>query len=213
MATVADILSELGDHGFSDTGTTRKVSVINDTIWDICSRESWPFLEKSVDLTFTGSSSTASNLPSDFRAIVSLSLKDSGNELVYMRLDEVDKWFGSSADDSGSIVAYYLMAGVPRFVKKPASSDVVRMRYLSVPAAVIDSTNEAGIVIPPRHHRVIVLGSLWKLYDMEDDPDLAQRFETHYENRIQTMKEDLIHLNFDQPEYILVSDPEFGGDV
>lgn len=210
MSDVSEILSELGDHGFSDTSTTRKVGVINDTIWEICARSPWPFLEKTVDLTFNGISAVPTNVPSDLRAILGLAMKTDGRMLSYYRIEEVDKLFGTSGvDTTGTVFGWYQQAGVPTFVQIPNTSDSIRMRYIMIPPKITDTTLEAGIIIPPRHHRVITLGSLYKLYDMEDDPDLSARFETHYENRIQMMTDDLWHQQYDQPEYIVISDPEF----
>jgi len=62
---VSEIIDDLEDHGFEDTSEARKLAALNDTLWDVTGREPWPFLEKSVALSFNGSSSTPTNLPSD----------------------------------------------------------------------------------------------------------------------------------------------------
>lgn len=202
--TPQEMLDEFADNGFSDTSLARKLSDINDTIWDICSRHPWPFLEKSIDLVFNGVSSVATNFPSDFRALLSLS-RD-GNQLQYVPVGQVDKDYGSLVDEVDMPRAYFLQNGTIRFVPIPTATTVIRMRYLQWPVAVTDTSPESAVVIPARHGKVIVFGALWKLYEREDDPELAARYETHYESRILQMMDELQLQQYDQSNFILVTD-------
>jgi len=209
MSSVSDLISELGDHGFTDTSTARKVSVINDSIWEICGREPWPFLEKSIDLNFDGSSATPSNFPSDFRAALKVVRIDNGLRIPYMRLDDAEEMFATELTEAGDPYAFYFLAGSMKFVRIPAAATgLLRMRYIHTPAAVTSGTAEAGIIIPARHHRAILLGALWKLYDMEDDIELAQRFQGNFEKRMNDMRQDLWARQYDSPDYIHVFDTD-----
>lgn len=217
MASVNDILSELSDHGFTDTSTTRKLASINDAIQEICSREPWPFLEKTITLTFSGSSATPSNWPSDFRAALKLVDAGTGRVLNWTRLDDFDEAVATSAAQAtqGDPYIYYIVGGNQLYVWPiPPASSTVRMRYLYVPSDVNDTTtdNQLSAIIPRRHHRVIFLGAVWKLYDMEDDPDLAARFEGHFENRMATMRNDLWRNQYDQPDSVHIMDADYYGD-
>jgi len=69
---VSDLLAEISNHGFSDSATTTQMFALNSAYWDACGREEWPFLKKSATLTFNGSASTPTNLPSDFHAVQAL---------------------------------------------------------------------------------------------------------------------------------------------
>lgn len=216
MSSVSDILSELSDHGFTDTGTPRKVAAINDTIQDICSREAWPFLEKTITLAFGGSSPVASNFPTDFRAALKLTDTTTGRTLSWARLDDFDESVATTAAQAtaGSPTTYYFIGSALYVWPVPPATTTLRLRYLSIPADVTESTDDATLstIIPRRHHRVITLGALWKLYDMEDDPDLAARFEGHFENRMSTMRNDLWRLQYDATDQVHIIDTDMDTD-
>jgi len=59
------------------------------------------------------------------------------------------------------------------------------------------------VLLPSRHHKAIVYGALSKLYVMQDDIELGAYFSQLMENRIQTMTDDVMHRQFDRPDYIL----------
>lgn len=218
---VSDITQELADHGFGNTvTTTRQLWFINDTIWDICSREKWPFLEKSVTLTFSGSSATATNWPSDFKATLSMVNTANGQVVQPERVEFLDKrnamnltqggppvWYffiGSGGTSAGDAEAPVGDSAACNFWPIPGSGDVVLMRYMAQHPQVAANTTESGILIPPQHHRAISLGALWKCFDQEDDPDMAMRYQTLYENRIESMKRDIFMRQYDRPDRVYV---------
>ena len=218
--TVADIIQELADHGFGNTvPTTRQVWFINDTIWDICSRERWPFLEKSVNLTFAGGVATAANWPSDFKAALSMVNTNIGTVVQPERQEFVDKRNALQITQAGSPIFYSFIGsggtstgdpGAPgdlavcNFWPIPLSSDTITMRYLAQHPQVTSGTIESGILIPPQHHRAISLGTIWKCLDMEDDPNLAMRYQNLYEARIESMKRDVFMRQYDRPDRVYV---------
>lgn len=214
MATVADIISELDDHGFADTATARKVGIINDTVADICSREPWPFLEKEIDLTFNGSSAAPTNLPSDFSKVLGIQDTNLGNSIAFERWEVIRKKFGSqvTATNLGDPIYYYFVKAQPRIYPTPGATASLHLEYVCFHPTLAQSDVEAAILIPPRHHRAIVLGSLYKLYSLEDDPELAQVFEQEYEHRISIMREDLIRVQYDSPDHIYVTDMDYFDD-
>jgi hypothetical protein len=208
VATVNDLIQELNDHGFTDTGTPRKVALINDTIWDISERALWPFLEQTVTHSFTGSSAVSEDEPTDRRVTLSLVDVSTGRPLVPFRLDDFEKKFGSRVTETGEPLVYFYVGTELNVWPVPPSSAELRERYVRVPAAVNDASVEADIIIPKQHHRAITLGVLLKLYDMEDDPELAMRFEQHYEARIERMKNSLQLLQVDRPQVVHVLDDD-----
>lgn len=204
---VSEMLTDLGDHGFTDTGTATKVRVLQDTIWEIEGVRPWPFLEASVTLTFSGSSGLASNFPAAFKT--ALKLKDVQNNRT------LDPTGESDLEDAGfdltttGVPRVYYPSGDDLYVWPiPPASTTVRMRYLKSSTAISSSSVAADILLPARHHRLIVLGALVRLYDMEDDPELAARFEGHYERRLERMVDDLFRKQLDRPDFIRVQDPD-----
>jgi hypothetical protein len=202
--TVAEIIEELNESGFTDTGTPDKLKKINATIWDIASREPWPFLETTTTLTFDGTSAVPTNLPADFRAALSVIDTTTGRAIQPERVEVVEKQWPLELSEIGAPFVYYFVGRGMYLARIPTADTTLRMRYLTVPTAVTDASLEADIIIPPQHHSAIVLGSLVKLYDQEDDPELSVRFEGHYENKIQNMRAEQFMRQFDRPERVHV---------
>lgn len=204
---VAEMLTILGDHGFTDTGTQTKVDALQDAIWEIEGMRPWPFLDTSITLTFSGSSGLATNFPADFKT--ARKLKDVQRKVALDPLDEAD------LEDAGLDLS---LVGVPRVYYPvadqlyvwpiPPSSTTVRMRYLQQSDEITSSSVESAILLPKRYHRIIVIGALVRLYDMEDDPELAARFEGHFEKRVERMVDDLFRKQLDRPDFVRVNDPD-----
>jgi len=87
--TIADILTELDDHGFQDISSVRKMGYINDVTADICSREPWPFLEDSTDTFPLVAGQREPVLPTNFRASLSLVVPSLARVLVPERADTI----------------------------------------------------------------------------------------------------------------------------
>ena len=202
MASVQDLIDEFNDHGFTDTSITRKVALINDTVWDICSREPWPFLEKKTTLNFDGTSPAPTNLPSDFKAVLSLKRDDNGDPLDPQRYDIMVRKYGQTLTQAGQPVAYYFLGDTLNVYLVPSSSTTLTLAYLAQHPALTQSSVATDILLPPQHHRVIALGTLYKLYDMDDDFDIGASFQQQYEDRIEKMRNDLWQRQYDRPDRI-----------
>lgn len=206
---VPALISALGDHGFSDIGTTRQVAVLQDAIWDIESREPWPFLETSINLDFDGTSSVPSNFPTDFRAALRLSDLSLQRRIRPIRLDDFEDNAATDYTMAGDPLFYYFQGGQLNVWPVPAAATArAKLRYLKVSAAITDTSAETAILIPKRHHNAVLYGALWQLYDMTDDAELAQRYQGHFEQRIASMSADVWKQQYDQPEYVHVIDPD-----
>jgi hypothetical protein len=208
---VADMYSELNDHGFTDTGTPRKLGMLNDALYDAAARESWPHLETSANLTFDGSSQVATNQPADLGSVMELVDLTNGNRpLEWVRLDVLDKQ-GVDHTQTGTPLYYFFLGDEIHFWPIPPASTSIRLRYYRIPAPLVDGMLSASIDWPVPHHRVLVLGALFRLYDLEDDPELAVRFQQHFEQRIQVAVGDQFQRQVDRPDRIYM-DPWFDYD-
>jgi hypothetical protein len=206
---VADILSELNDHGFEDTASSRKVSILNDTVADVCSREPWPFLEKEITLTFNGSSAVPTNWPSDFSKEVGVN-SPAGYKLTWERWDALRERYATDLAATGAPRHFYFVKNQLKAYPIPASTDTLNMEYICWHPELSETSVEADILIPARHHRVLVVGTLTKLYAMEDDPELSQLFQGMYQERLRMMREDLMRVQY-APDSILVFDDDLDG--
>jgi hypothetical protein len=207
--TSAQFLDSLGDYGFADTGLNRKIEKIQAAVWDIESRKPWPFLEASMLLNYAGGSDTASNAPTDLRQALRVRDMTTGRRLNPMRLDDADDAIGTELTLAGDPLFYYFEAGQLKvWPLPPAATGRLKLRYIKRSAAISDSSPEAAYLIPAQHHEAILFGALVRLYDMEDDVELAVRFQGLYEKRIAEMVDDVFKQQYDQPDYIRVFDPD-----
>lgn len=193
----------MNDHGFTDTSITRKVAMVNDTIWDICSREPWPFLEKSAQLDFDGTTPVPTNQPSDFKAVLSLKRNDNGDPLDPERYDVMQRKWGAVLNQPGQPVIYYFLGSQLNvwYMPNPGTS-VLTLEYLAQHPVLTSASVETDILLPKEHHRAIALGAMYKLYDMDDDFDIGASFQAQYEDRISKMRNDLWQRQYDRPERI-----------
>lgn len=208
---VADMLSEMNDHGFTDTSNSRKVAMLNDALYDVAARESWPHLETTLNLTFNGSSAVPTNQPADLGSVIGLVDLTNGNrKLEWTRMDVLD---GQGVDytQTGTPLYYFFVGDDINLWPIPPSTTSVRLRYYRIPAAMTETTLSAAIDWPVPHHRLLTMGALYRLYDLEDDPELAVRFQQHYEQRIATAVADLFQRQVDRPDRIYL-DPWFDYD-
>jgi hypothetical protein len=197
---VSEMLSEVRDHGFDDLTDTRILGFLNDTYWDICSREAWPFLEASAALVTDGTGLVTS--PDDVSKVLSITANTAGSPNLQPRdLGEFSKMHGEELALTGTPHTYYFVGNNVYVYPIPASSDHT-IRYIRNPDALTVSPDSSPI-LPTQHHRVIVLGSLVKCYTLEDDPEQAGIFTNMYEQRLMQMRNDLWRRQFDRTDVIV----------
>lgn len=204
--TIQDIIDALGDYGFTDTTTPRKMEKINAAVWDITSREPWPFMQTSIDLTFDGVNAVATNSPSDFQAALDLIRQDTGRKLNPLRLEEADYELNLALATVDLPRYYYFIGNALNFAPIPPAGTVVRMRYVKKHPLLVQTDIESAILVPREHHEVVLYGTLVKLYDLEDDTDLSVRFQQLYENKYQDMRGSIWMKQYDRPQHIQIID-------
>ena len=203
------MMTALGDSGFADTSTASKVRELQNAIWQIESAEPWPFLEASIDLNFDGSSPIPTNLPTRIRALLKARNLSTGQRVVPIRLDDLQDQLGDSAHEAtvGNPTVYYFEGANLKFWPvPPASTGLVRTKYIQHSAAITSTSPESAILIPVRWHDLIVVKTLGKLYRIEDDLELAQYCEADAQQQLAAMKSDVFKQQYDQPDFIRVFD-------
>lgn len=203
---VSEMITEINDHGFGDLSTASKVAVINDTIWDICSREGWPFLE-TVTTSVTVDSDGKISAPTGIGKILSLVNVTDSYSLIPERREFLDKQSGGLLSQTGD-PRYYYRVGNNFYVFPIDTTKSWSLSYIKIPTELTDASTESAIAIPARHQRIIVLGALAKLYFREDDPELGALFDEQMEGRVANMREDMWKWNYDRPDRIYVIDED-----
>ena len=211
MPDVPALLSELDDHGFADTSEDRKVSALNYAISNMSQRKPfWKFVEKVVTLDFDGVSATPSNVPADLRTV--MKIMNGSQRIRPQRVDDMEESFGSQLGDSGDPLYYYFEGTELKLWRIPGSDVTLRLRYLQYAPRVTETSGAAAIIIPEDYHEALIFRALFRLYDLDDDPEMAGRMEAHYENVLAQMTEPAATQQLDAPDFIHVVDDDDWGD-
>jgi hypothetical protein len=201
-------MAELNAYGFTDTDSTVKVSAIQASLRNILYRKPWPFLEKVMTLTFDGTNATPLNSPPDLRAVMKIIDYTTGNprRVRFTRTDDAEERFALT--DKGAPFYYYFEGSALKLYGIPPSTQSLRLRYLRSAPVITSTSTEAALLLPPDYHEALVFRSVVRLADMDDDNDVAARFDGLYENVMGQMTEAIMSLQHDEPEFVHVIDPD-----
>ena len=205
------MLTELNDHGFTDESNDRKLATIQAAIWEVEALHPWPWLETSVNLTFDGVSSIPSNwatVSANFRASIRVRDLTVGRRLSPIALEAWEDQY-ASMDDLGSPFLYYFEGLNLHVWPTPDAATVVRLRFIKWSDEITLSSTATAILIPKYFHRgLIVNGALSALYDMEDDSELAARFDSRQGKALAFAQEAMFKRQYDSPDNIVATDPD-----
>lgn len=206
---VAAMISELNDHGFTDESVTRKVAVLQAAIWEVEGMHPWPWIETSSTLTFDGVSGVPTNWASlNFRASIRLRDLAVRRRIRPIALEAWEDTYASEAD-SGDPLFYYFEGLNLNVWPTPPATTQMRLRHTKWSPEITDTSTASAILVPKYFHRgLIVNGALSALYDMEDDSDLATRFDGRQAKTISLALEALTKRQYDSPDSIVTTDPD-----
>ena len=199
--TIDQMFAEMDLYGFEDFDDDAKLILINEAYFDIVTREAWPFMEGLSTITQPSNDDTL-NVPTNFQAV--LSLVDSQNNIVLEpeRNDVVEKNIRLNAD-SGSPTKYYFVGETLYLYPSDNTGTTYRLYYIKAPSTLTVDSVVADILIPVRHHSIIVYGALVKAFLVNDDPQAAV-FQNMFESRYMQMRNDVWMRQYDRPERIHV---------
>lgn len=203
MGFLTEAVSEMRDHGFTDTVQARLTGLLNDANWRISAKEPWNFLEDSDTITMAAGES-ALTMPTQFSKATSLVLPDVGR-VRPMRRETVVQRYYNQMDTTGAPRYYYFIGDQLHVYPPPDSAYTAILDYIKWPPALVSSTNEDPL-IPTRHRRVITVRALIAAYKMDDDPEQALALKDEYDERYADMREDCLRSHYDEPDYIFVPD-------
>lgn len=204
--TVDELLTSMNEFGFEDTDISEKTNALNFAIKNITQRKLWSFLDTVVTLNFDGSSAIPSNVPSDLRAVRKIMDLSTPRRVRFKRTDDMEEQYGSTLTQSGDPYYYYFEGRTLKVYQVPSATKTLRLRYARFANKVQSGDPESAIIVPPDGHEAVLFRALQHLYDLEDDSELAQRFEAKAENSIALLAEAFDVLQTDEAEYIHVVD-------
>ena len=199
--TIDQMFTEMDLYGFEDFDDDAKLILINEAYFDIVTREAWPFMEGLATIAQPSADDTL-NVPTNFQAVLSLVDTDNNIVLEPERNDVVEKNVRLNAD-SGSPTKYYFVGETLYLYPSDNTGTTYRLYYIKSPSVLTVDSVPADILIPARHHSIIVYGALVKAFLVNDDPQAAV-FQNMFESRYMQMRNDVWMRQYDRPERVHV---------
>jgi hypothetical protein len=122
-----------------------------------------------------------------------------------MRTDSQLKDFVYDLDTIGSPTHYYFVGDKLFLWPTPDSAKQLRMRFLTEPLTLVETSSDASILWPMRHDSVVLYAALSKAYYINDDPQGAAMQQV-MEARLQTARGDLWMKQYDRPDRVVILD-------
>lgn len=201
--TLDEMYTMMELYGFDDFEDSQKLMLLNDAYLDVVTREPWPFMEKLVTFTVPSgaikiTNNSFSGSPSDLNSVFSFIDMTNFVVMVPERNDVIEKNYQVS--NSTSLPHVYYFVGEDMFVYPPTHGDTLyRLYYACTPDPLTSSTTEEQILVPKRHHNIIVYGALVKAFLVNDDPQAAV-FQNMFESKYQQMRNDLWMNQYDRTD-------------
>ena len=218
MSTVATMLTDAQDHGFTDIDQAHFLTYLNHAYMMFCTREPWPFLEKLFTGNFTTNQAQQFSSVTDIKQVLSVINTTQGYALNPTRPEAIYKSYADQLTTPNAPVLYYTpvnnsaapMGKQVHVFPVPSAADAAQMRYIYIPALLTTGTDVP--VVPERFHRILTFGALWQMYRLEDDPQSGDEYETMFEEGIQMARNDLWDNQYDRPDYVINVMDDYGDE-
>lgn len=206
MADVQDLFDTLDVHGFEDVEEVEKEKVLNDVLQEVCTDAPWPFLDTfenidaaTADVDATGKVVLAEKF-SAIRYVLNLDSPERG--IRWVREDDlVDDAVDFTLEETPT--SFYFVGSDLYLWPIPISGNF-RVGYVRVQADLTAASTESAILLPARHHRLILLGMLYKLHSQEDDAENSAMFKQQYDERVLRMRNDLFKQQYDRGDFMRI---------
>lgn len=202
--TLDEMYTEMELYGFDDLDDDQKLLLLNESYFDIATREPWPFLE-AVETIVVPSGQTqitnntlVTNNVTDVNSVLSFTDTTNMVTMTPERADVIEKEYIVTTDP-GTPSKYYFIGDELTVYPATTGSTTFRLYYTRTPAAA--TTTSDTFYVPARHHSIIVYGALVKAFLVNDDPQSAV-FQNMFEARYQQMRADVWMNQYDRPERI-----------
>jgi len=202
--TLDEMYTEIELYGFDDLDDDQKLLLLNESYFDIATREPWPFLE-AVETIVVPSGQTqitnntlVTNNVTDVNSVLSFTDTTNMVTMTPERADIIEKEYIVTSDP-GTPSKYYFIGDELTVYPATTSNTTFRLYYTRTPEAA--TTTSDTFYVPARHHSIIVYGALVKAFLVNDDPQSGV-FQNMFEARYQQMRADVWMNQYDRPERI-----------
>jgi len=224
--TLDEMFDEMELYGFEDFEDEQKLTLLNESYFDVVTREPWPFLEKITEFIVpagtsqitSGSSlkivtatntlnNAATNSFTQHNVNSVLSFIDLSNDIVMTpeRTDVIEKSY-RVVGDSSTPTKYYFVGDDLFVYPAVQGTPTYRLYFTQLPVAATTDTDTGAWLLPERHHSVVMYGALVKSFLVNDDPQ-ASVFQNLFESRYQQMRADVWMNQYDRTDRVhIISD-------
>lgn len=166
---------------------------VNQAYLELCESWSWPFLE--IDATGPAPLTIA-----DMRAVLYVLSPTNQTKLTWVDQRDLTNW---TADTSlpGTPSSYWLAGQTVNVY--PASTQTIAVRYLKVPAELVNTADEP--VVPQRFHDLIVDGAMIRIYKDSDNYEALAQARQEHDRATLAMAASLMVRNHSEPDQITVT--------
>lgn len=204
MTIVTDWIDTMEDYGFDDLDRTTLARLIDDAHKELCLREPWPFLERAETITQAANDNSVTTT-SALGKVLALVNKTDNVVLEPLRTDSQLKDFVYELDDTGVPTHYYFIADTLYLWPTPDVAKQLRIRYLTEPTTLVETSNDSEVLWPSKHDSVVLYAALSKAYFINDDPQ-GVTLQQVMDARLQIARNDLWMKQFDRPDRVVVLD-------
>ena len=200
---LSDLITEAQRRANDSSYSSAEITdYLNDTIREVSSRHTWPFLEKVVEGPLTiGETTYDEQTDHDVTLDSYLIHPDSTTDvslLTYLGHDEFFSIFPNpDASTQNRPTHWTTFAGNITFNCPPDQAYVFRQRYYKVPTALSQSSDVP--TVPERYKEVLLRGVLSRIEERRDNFDYAAIHRNEFENLLEDMAMRLIPRQFGTP--------------
>ena len=115
------------------------------------------------------------------------------------------KDFVYDLDTQGTPTHYYFIADQLFVYPTPDAIRSLRMRFLTEPSTLVETSNDDEVLWPAKHDSVVLYAALSKAYFINDDPQGAVMQQV-MDARFQIARQDLWMKQYDRPDRVIVLD-------
>lgn len=201
--TVQDWIDNLSDYGLGDDiSPDDLLSEVNKVIQDVNSRQTWPYLETTANVTLTAGQALVT-APARLNKVRGLVIDSIGQVLVPERRETIVKKYVGGLTNQGVPFHYYFIGQSMYVYPIPQQSYTAILDYTQDEITVDATTPLASLLLPQKHHAAYFLGLLASLYAMEDDTEMYGLYQSRFEQKIVNMMDDLAMHQLDMPDRVV----------
>ena len=200
LATFVDIQNEVLQFGFNDGPQVNRARVknwINEAQFQIAREVEGPEFQVNYQLTMV-SGTFSYPLPADLARI-----QDVVYPLLSTRLRPVDIQnfdMAAVAQVSGPPATYTLDQGNLFLFPNPSTADQLTVRYIQVPATLVNDTDVPQLT--PNYLHLLVDYAVQRAFEGEDDYEAAQYFGGRYQKDLAAYATDVQWRTVDRPRQV-----------